>query len=526
MVQWAGLTATKFLILIASHTLGQAHAEEQPSGRTEGKAADHSGHGQSDLSENRMLETPFSFLFPSNHSNKFINTPLPRSIRIYGQRPSLLRPSLFHVVKFPNDECYDASNQSGTCYTPLECKAFGGTGSSTCAKGYGVCCIISRSCHNVTSQKVVYFKNPSYPQADNQQNYCDLTVEIKDTNVCQLRLDFLDFQLDQPKNGNCMDDKLTVTASGVSTKSIPVLCGKNNNQHMYVHLDRANIDRSASILFKTNSIGPYRWHVRVTQIDCSRSALPAGHSGDTSTQGQSDHSFTSTSTVTKRRIKRKIPFLQMATLKVSIPAPTGCLQFFTQSSGIVESFNFGQYLNNMDYAICIERQPSTCKIIYSASDYEWNLDKYGGQKTVAGVGDMQCVTDYLLIPGGSATGYGQTFDRFCGGKLNYLADASTEAKVVSKASGPIVLRFRSDNQQDWDMKEGFRLRYEQSHSNCEEMYSTNTATSGQASNTQPSPYFQAGVASSVQASILAANAKESRRRTDQARFNAKKWSSY
>lgn len=56
-------------------------------------------------------------------------------------RNSINRPSLFHVVKFPNDECHDLSNQSGTCYTPLQCKAFGGTGTAGCAKGYGTCCI-------------------------------------------------------------------------------------------------------------------------------------------------------------------------------------------------------------------------------------------------------------------------------------------------------------------------------------------------------------------------------------------------
>ena len=55
-------------------------------------------------------------------------------------RPSIYRPSIFHVVKFPNDECLDATNQSGVCYTALECKAFGGTGSTLCAKGYGTCC--------------------------------------------------------------------------------------------------------------------------------------------------------------------------------------------------------------------------------------------------------------------------------------------------------------------------------------------------------------------------------------------------
>jgi len=78
---------------------------------------------------------------------------------------------------------------------------------------------------------VVHFKNPSYPGTDNEQNYCDLTIEVKDSNVCQIRLDFLDFQLDPPTNGECIGDKLTITASGISTLSIPKLCGLNRNQH-------------------------------------------------------------------------------------------------------------------------------------------------------------------------------------------------------------------------------------------------------------------------------------------------------
>ena len=91
--------------------------------------------------------------------------------------------------------------------------------------------LVSRSCHNATSQKVVHFKNPSYPATDDEPNYCDLTIEVKDNDVCQIRLDLLDFQLDAPTNGECLGDKLTVTASGLSTLSIPQLCGSNSNQH-------------------------------------------------------------------------------------------------------------------------------------------------------------------------------------------------------------------------------------------------------------------------------------------------------
>lgn len=102
----------------------------------------------------------------------------------------------------------------------------------------------------------------------------------------------------------------------------------------------------------TNSFGNYRWHVKITQILClqnGRTDISAG----ISTSSSGFYQFP--------RAKRSMfsPFTPRAELKVSVTAPTGCLQYFTEPSGIVESFNFGEYLNNMDYAICIERQPNT-----------------------------------------------------------------------------------------------------------------------------------------------------------------------
>lgn len=90
---------------------------------------------------------------------------------------------------------------------------------------------VSRSCHNSTANRVVYFKNPSFPQFDTVQNFCDLTVDIIDQDVCQLKLDFMDFQLDQPTRGDCLGDKLTISASGFAPTSVPILCGNNKNQH-------------------------------------------------------------------------------------------------------------------------------------------------------------------------------------------------------------------------------------------------------------------------------------------------------
>lgn len=90
---------------------------------------------------------------------------------------------------------------------------------------------VSRTCHNSTYNKVVYFKNPSFPMTDSIQNFCDLTVNIVDPDICQLRIDFLEFQIDNPTEGNCLGDKFMVTASGMTPTSVPILCGNNRNQH-------------------------------------------------------------------------------------------------------------------------------------------------------------------------------------------------------------------------------------------------------------------------------------------------------
>lgn len=147
-------------------------------------------------------------------------------------------------------------------------------------------------------------------------------------------------------------------------------------------------------------------------------------------------------------------------------APLGCLQYFTQPSGIIESFNFGQYLNNMDYSICIQRQPDTCRLVFTSSDYDWSLNGVGVSGSSSGVGDQDCARDYLLVPGASRTGDGFTYDRYCGGRLHYYRGQALSAPLVIKTSGPIVLRFHSDGHFEGVNNGGFRLQYDQSAQDC------------------------------------------------------------
>lgn len=147
-------------------------------------------------------------------------------------------------------------------------------------------------------------------------------------------------------------------------------------------------------------------------------------------------------------------------------APMGCLQYFTQPSGIIESFNFGHYLNNMDYSVCLQRQPDTCRVVFTSSDYDWSLNGVGVSGSSSGVGDQDCARDYLLIPGASRTGDGFTYDRYCGGRLHYYRGQSLSAPVVIKTAGPIVLRFHSDGHYEGLNNGGFRLQYDQSSQDC------------------------------------------------------------
>ena len=36
-------------------------------------------------------------------------------------------------------------------------------------------------------------------------------------------------------------------------------------------------------------------------------------------------------------------------------APDGCLQYYTEETGTIKSFNFDHLIENMDYAVCFKK---------------------------------------------------------------------------------------------------------------------------------------------------------------------------
>lgn len=120
-------------------------------------------------------------------------------------------------------------------------------------------------------------------------------------------------------------------------------------------------------------------------------------------------------------------------------APSGCLQYYRASSGIIRSFNYGSSPNsipnaigvegsrqiaNLKYGICVAASVGSCSITYSAlpSDpYSFTVsgDVGGVDATMLGTTTLQqqtCTTDYIIIPNPSqtATPLSSGSDRFCG----------------------------------------------------------------------------------------------------------------
>ncbi|KAJ9585755.1 hypothetical protein L9F63_002450, partial [Diploptera punctata] len=228
--------------------------------------------------------------------------------------------SLFNVIRFQNVQCVGTNNLRGTCFARKECTNLGGISSGSCARGWGTCCIIQKTCGDSTKLNCTYFSNTDYPGLYSDGGRCTIT----------LRLDFLDFTLAQPDaNGNCLDDSFVVSGG---SSVVPVICGENTGQHVYV--DFASDSSPILITVSTNpSVSANRkWNIKITQIECSN---------------------------TER-------------------APSGCLMYYSAISGKVMSFNYAssgrgielpwtREIANLNYGVCIKMAPNYCTIQWSQS---------------------------------------------------------------------------------------------------------------------------------------------------------------
>lgn len=329
--------------------------------------------------------------------------------------------SIFSIVQFKNTGCAStmtssSSGQSfrnGTCLTNAECLEMGGASSGSCAGGFGVCCVFMKSaCGSTINQNCSYIKNPGFSAAYTSTSNCQFTINKCDNSVCDFRLDFDTFTTNGPAsteevNGGECQDSLTISTN--TGQSVPVICGENSGQHMYLDVGTAASDSATFAFTFANAFSRF-WDIKITQIPCN----------------------------------------------VRYDPPNGCLQYHTGIDGRFTTFNWGstpvvQHLRNQDYRICIRQEEGYCCIIYmqctDANSFTINPGTGGNDMWTMGKIQSNCAEDYIGIEASSQSGFGNTNSVYCGGFLNDIDAATTDAKIKDCTS-PFAVSVVTDGTTD------------------------------------------------------------------------------
>jgi len=270
--------------------------------------------------------------------------------------------SLFSIVQFPNSGCTAQSSSTtyGTCYTATECIDKGGSADGNCAAGFGVCCLITvNTCGSTVTTNTSYIRNPNFPSSftPSSTGTCEIKVSKCSEDICQLRLDFQTMSGFTAAVGVCTDK---FTAEGQTGVNPPSICGTNTGYHMYTEFGATSTD-TITLTITYGDTSSKTWNVLLRQISCSS----------------------------------------------SWKAPTDCVQYFTGSTGTIQSYNFagGQLLNSMYYNNCIRTEEGFCKIQYKESTGQ-TPDTFGMEtgKTAAEASSDGCPTSHIYIPNLSSDG--------------------------------------------------------------------------------------------------------------------------
>lgn len=306
--------------------------------------------------------------------------------------------SLFSVVSFGNDECTGQSSKNkGTCFTADECTSNGGNADGNCASGFGVCCTFTVSdCTGATiSKNITYIQNKDYPSTYTTSGTCSYTINRVKSDICQLRLDFDTLVLAEPTTGECTNsntDKLSLTSpTGFATPGSGGLCGDNlSGQHLYVETGNSG-SITLSILVGTTTASR-NWNIKVTQLECSS----------------------------------------------HWKAPEGCGQYFTGTSGNIQSYNVAgaQMIQSHNYVNCIRQESGYCGIQYRkvSMDTDATIDAMSQSVDTS---DSDCAATNIRIPDvvGAAT------NEFCGSILSVGNEASIDGVLTTYATPFMVGAF-------------------------------------------------------------------------------------
>ncbi|XP_023318065.1 uncharacterized protein LOC106657752 [Trichogramma pretiosum] len=330
---------------------------------------------------------------------------------IVEQRQTRFFP-FFNVIRFSNSAC-TSKNYNGTCYSKKECTNYGGADYGSCANGFGTCCVFEKTCGTSTIANTTYFTSPSYPKAYVGGSRCFIQVQKYNTDICQLRLDFIDFTLAQPSfDGICNVDSFLITGG---SSHVPQLCGENTDQHVYIDFD-GSTPITISIDTKLNYTIKRRWNIKIQQIFCFS----------------------------------------------ELHAPRGCLQHHTSVSGSVISFNYGSFnslnlngtreIAQLNYGICITKLSGYCILKWSATDF--GIASYSSTNDTV----SSCRNNFIMIPNSKEIDTNPNHvlsiptDRFCGENfvpritnlspfVLYVVTDSTAIKSSNNQSRGFIMNF-------------------------------------------------------------------------------------
>jgi len=344
--------------------------------------------------------------------------------------PFPVTKSFLPLSVLPPEDCHSEAGLVGECLSAAECGATSGQPSGLCHMGRDVslharvCCTYPAHCGYETNHRVTYLQSPGYPTPAAAVSDCPFTVNLL-PGVCQVRLDFLDFQMKPLHQGQCDLKNSLLIKSGQSSTVIPMprLCGtiasgqddplRTDIPHLYTHFDvdpapeknakkvpnKDIINPTLELHFNVENY-PSVWNIRVSQIVCDGANLQA---------------------------------------------PSGCSQFYNSNSGNITSINLpdGEYMTDTSLDICVARDPTACAIKY-------NLAQMDVGPTKGGLGYGLVCEDYLKLRG-EKTG-------ICG--------KAQGRDMILPLRGNVGLTFQSDSSNIPGADVGYRIEYEYLH-NCD-----------------------------------------------------------
>ncbi|KAM7354515.1 uncharacterized protein ACRADG_006165 [Cochliomyia hominivorax] len=263
---------------------------------------------------------------------------------------------VIHLFPVPVDgECLsDDGRRTGTCFNAYECRNKGGEAKGECALGFGVCCIFIANCNETINNNITYLVSPNFPSfMSNNVTNCSLKIKLMNDDISQLRIDFYHFILGQPnrRTGVCDGDVFSVSGGPGGKIS---LCGQNSGQHMYYDVGGRMLPRHTLY----GSLKPLRYE----------DLYPGrNNTNDTTMEIDINLSFAT------RFLPTRLWEIRIAQIPFSQRAPAGCLQYFTGTEGVLQTFNFadnGRHLANQDYRICMRQEMDMCSIVYQPCDQE------------------------------------------------------------------------------------------------------------------------------------------------------------